>query len=211
MHKTRRKYWGRLRTALARKEVAYSERAAAAVTTYTACSQCWRVAVPVNIHHHPMHFYKCQELCVYWLCLTPNIYSAQQHSTQSFLIVQLWPLLRWVSLLHSAVSSGMCNITFLFTSPAAGRAQLQINTDILQRGWIFSCLICIHNATVGMIKGPSLVGKIRIWSYMAANVIYSPVISLIYSTSDTHDDICTTLNKGTSKRDRLHIPAGCLV
>lgn len=87
--------------------------------------------------------------------------------------------------LHPAVSPGMCNITFLFPS-AAGRAWLQINTDILQWCWISSCLICIHNATVGTIKGPLLVRKISIWSYMAANVIYGFVLGLHFWYAPWH-------------------------
>lgn len=44
----------------------------------------------LHAHQHPMHFYKCQKLCVFsrsaW---PPNIYSAHRHSVQSFLIASL--------------------------------------------------------------------------------------------------------------------------
>ena len=135
-----------------------------------------------------MHFDKCQELCVYQLCVTPNIYSAQQHSAQSFLIASLqqraslYVKSHWLQL---AVSPGTCNIAFRFPS-SAGRAAAQINSDILQwcagSVWIspclshFHCLICIHSTTVGTIKGLSLVRQICIWIRSAANIVYASVL-----------------------------------
>lgn len=142
----------------------------------------------LDAYHHPMHFYKCQELCVYQVCLTPNIYSAQQHSTQSFLIASLQKRgsccvkSHWMQF---AISPGTCNIAFRFPS-SVGKAWAQINSDILQQCVGFVCisqclshfhrLICIHSTTVGTIKGLSHVRQICIWIHTTANIIYASVV-----------------------------------
>lgn len=86
----------------------------------------------LSTYHHPMHFYKCQELCVYRFSLTPNIYSVQQHSPQSLLIASMQNCGCWYVKSHRlqfAISPGTCNIAFRFPS-SAGTARAQINCDI---------------------------------------------------------------------------------
>lgn len=136
-----------------------------------------------NVEEHPLVFSAIQCIsknvrsCVFTGSAWPLIFiQLSSTPTTHFSLCNCGPCSVESHWLHPAVSPGMCNITFLFTSAAAGRARLQINTDILQWCWISSCLICIHNTTVGTIKGSSLVRQISIRSYMAANGIYSFVL-----------------------------------
>lgn len=163
MHKTWKKYQGCLSAVwfsalLSPKEMGFILRTLQRALTlvmwnYFSFLLYWQQSVTESVRfhlsmrclmqfHHPMHSYKCQELCVFEVCLTLNIYSAQQRSTQSFLIASLQSCGSWCVKSHwlqFAISPGTCNIAFRFPS-SAGTAGAQINSDILQWGVRFVCV-----------------------------------------------------------------------
>lgn len=131
MHKTWQNYWGHLSTALAWKEVVYSERSTVASVTYKANVEELQLVFP-TIQCISINVRSCVFTGSAWPLIFIQLSSTPTNHSSLCNCGSRYVKSHW---LHSAVSPGKCNITFLFPSAAAAAAdggRLQINTDILQ-------------------------------------------------------------------------------